>query len=574
MADEGAPYTGGWTNDMLEGMSTQQKLGLFLQAVGGQDLSPLLKQAESRRKEGVSISEKRRTEGRGEVGARAGGGALADISEAEGSGDLEGALRMATGALRHPNIGLMPKEQVGEVLRRIPELEKRGREKKALTRLREGYGAMTQGGALASPQAMNSLVLEALSDAGVGLDKGPGIAKWLTERGVWKDAGEVWKVYQPDGVTLIMDVPKVKTEKSGEDIYRFEGGQVKLREVRGAPKMAPAEHGGELPGSAMEAPPQGMYPPPGQSLFQPISSLVAPAQAPGREPIAPRVKPKEPVETPLSTEQRQILADSPFKSVRTFEELARQGGGETLQKGILDVERRRREDAQADAMARQASMTTQLAERDAQRRDAELQAPIGRKAIQYANAKTFRAPDGLTPTSDVLGDPQTWIQVTTPDLAALRQTSPIRAMLDEWDSIIERRQDLYPKASGKGWAWDRGRVELARLAALAKAGTDKDLQRIKQLSLALPLMIKQYGDTGNISGTERLYAADAFPVLPTIGDAAQAQVDLARKLLNAKWITQGFAGPFHRQGKTTMTPDETERKLDEAAARLRGKTPR
>lgn len=173
-------------------------------------------------------------------------------------------------------------------------------------------------------------------------------------------------------------------------------------------------------------------------------------------------------------------------------------------------------------------------------------------ATHYLNRNTWQPPPPGMTSSQIQASGE-YVQVPTARINSLSQGRVVKGMLDELESIIVKRPDLFPvKATGGTVLDDALRLGKAKGYSMIPGAKDydADLARLSSLSITLPSAVKAFGDTANIAVKEREIAEQATGLRPGMQDAALARVDLIRRMINDSIQTAGFPPfPSLRTGK-------------------------
>ena len=352
----------------------------------------------------------------------------------------------------------------------------------------------------------------------------------------WELSKDQSKVLQLDASTgrVIREVPRQVVEKVGESLVTRYGEKVLSTFLPPARQtLTPGQQVQQLPGVSVPGPDAPAEPARG---LQPVGGLQG-----GASVIAEGPK----VETPLTPDDRKALAGSKYAQVRTFEELDRVGGGKFLTDKLKEI---RSTQKTADA---ERSADAYVARLEASER-AKARAPIGKRALSFIQTRTLMHPPANSPTNEVEGGPE-YVQLTPDRVKAVQGLPNIANNLNEIDEIVERRSDLFPRSTGNKYM-DRASQAKARAQAWTIGTADPDIARLKALEIQVPTLIKVYGDTGNISLSERLTAVDALGLKADVAESIRARTNLMRRGLNASLTPLGVQPHFKLAPETFSTP--------------------
>ena len=320
----------------------------------------------------------------------------------------------------------------------------------------------------------------------------------------------------PNGRLMSSGVPIERLQKAGEErlVRLFGNTLVDTYLLPSREKLSTGQEVQQLPGEVVPGPgAQGQPSPVGG--IQPVGGVVPTQETPPARTVATG----PPVDTPLTAEQQALLSNTPFKDVRTFNQLSKSGGGPQLVQALKDAEVRK-----GDAILSRA-----MAPMDA-REQAKAKALIGRQALRYIHRDTLQHPASSLATGAVENDPS-YVQLTPERIRAVQSLPAIAGNFDELDDIVNRRDDLFPRSTGNVDR-DKANVLVVQAKAWARGMADPDIARLKALEIQVPQAIKLYGDTGNISVSERLTAVGSLGLGPNLAESTWAQIDLHRRGLN------------------------------------------
>lgn len=165
--------------------------------------------------------------------------------------------------------------------------------------------------------------------------------------------------------------------------------------------------------------------------------------------------------------------------------------------------------------------------------------PIGPAELaRYVNKQTLQAPPpGMTaPQIQASGD---YVAVPEGALQAVRQFKTVAQLFDRAEQTIKKRSDLFPE-SKDNILLDRANVAYAQAKWALGARTDPDIGTMESLMVALPTLVKAFGDTGNIAVQERLQAATAAGFNAATKENALARIQSIRSLTAAGATAMGF----------------------------------
>ena len=179
---------------------------------------------------------------------------------------------------------------------------------------------------------------------------------------------------------------------------------------------------------------------------------------------------------------------------------------------------------------------------------------------EYVNRRTLEPPPAGMLPSQIQASGE-YIPVSPGQIANVKQFKTVSNLVAEMrDIITTRSNDYFPHSTGSG-AKDAVNVTRAwaKWQAAEAIGNDPDLQRVQTLLAAIPTMVKAFGDTGNISQTERTMTAQAAGLSrPLTYEAAMAKMDLLERFVNSSFSAYGLLNPggttAPRQDQGTAAP--------------------
>lgn len=177
-------------------------------------------------------------------------------------------------------------------------------------------------------------------------------------------------------------------------------------------------------------------------------------------------------------------------------------------------------------------------------------APAASEATNYIHRQTLQPPPPGMTKSQIEASGQ-YVQASTQAQGLVRPYQTIKTTLDRLEDILERREDLFPKASGNAYV-DTVNVAKAKAKffALRAAGIDADVKLLGQMEATLPTIARFFGDTGNIAVAERVINKEAVGLSPMTAQAAQQMIDQMREYANASGSTVGLPKLERRRAGT------------------------
>ena len=158
-----------------------------------------------------------------------------------------------------------------------------------------------------------------------------------------------------------------------------------------------------------------------------------------------------------------------------------------------------------------------------------------------------------------------YVAVPNAFLPAMSQMRTTAALLDSIETIIRKRDDLFPPLTGKT-ATDALKVTAARAKyeSLTNSlsplkGTDVDVATFDSNLIAMPATVRAFGDVGQIPIQEREISAQAIGMRAGGKQAALARIENIRALLNARLEAQGVTLRFHSKAKGSPSDTELEK---------------
>ena len=158
-----------------------------------------------------------------------------------------------------------------------------------------------------------------------------------------------------------------------------------------------------------------------------------------------------------------------------------------------------------------------------------------------------------------------FVAVPNAFLPAMSQMRTTAALLDSIETIIRKRDDLFPPLTGKT-AVDALKVTAARAKyeSLTNSlsplkGTDVDVATFDSNLIAMPATVRAFGDVGQIPIQEREISAQAIGMRAGGKQAALARIENIRALLNARMEAQGVTLRFHSKTKRPASDAELEK---------------
>lgn len=166
-------------------------------------------------------------------------------------------------------------------------------------------------------------------------------------------------------------------------------------------------------------------------------------------------------------------------------------------------------------------------------------APIGPAELAKYVHKTTLQPPPAGSTAQQIQASGDYVPVPEGALQAVRQFKTVANLFGEAERIIKNRGDLFPE-SKDNVLLDRANVAYSQAKWALGAKTDPDIGTMESLMIALPTLVKAFGDTGNIAVAERLQASAATGFSASTQENALARIKSIRSLTSAGATAMGF----------------------------------
>jgi hypothetical protein len=174
--------------------------------------------------------------------------------------------------------------------------------------------------------------------------------------------------------------------------------------------------------------------------------------------------------------------------------------------------------------------------------------------VQYLDRNWQAPPTGMSTTQ--IQQSGRYVQVAGQMLPALRQANGVKTMFEEMDKIIAKRPDLFPIKTGQKAkdAYNLGKANLYWNTP-GVSNYDADVARLTALRVELPNVIKAFGDAANVAVAERSMTEAGVGIGPAMQDAAQARIDMLRKLMSSNLETAGLPALPGRPARAATMDD-------------------